>query len=314
MHKLVKDCSDCAEYDETTKKHNFPEVRLSTDDMAPEKLGQTLADKIFVLTVQETTFKKTKHGTQQVETFICQARLSVIGMLKYATKSTYTVILSDKKGKPKARMFMRDFGIKSLCSFTDLYMKHSLNIVPVIAVDFSLANLTFDDMAQCTGTLHSLKETTPNDYTDALSTVSRIFRHFSRFSMPVGFGARTLKQKEGNACNLFSLTGEIVEPFMSTDAKDLRKGYGWALKNAQLALPVLYQQVLKFVCDLGATEMVSDIHDVKNYYVLVLMMAGVIDDFKDALNELLRAANLPVSIYIIKMGKCSEDNDSEKFI
>ena len=94
----------------------------------------------------------------------------------------------------------------------------------------------------------------------------------------------------------------------------MRKGYGWALKNAQLALPVLYQQVLKFVCDLGATEMVSDIHDVKNYYVLVLMMAGVIDDFKDALNELLRAANLPVSIYIIKMGKNSEDNDSEKFI
>ena len=60
--------------------------------------------------------------------------------------------------------------------------------------------------------------------------------------------------------------------------------------------------------------MVNDIHDVKNYYVLVLMMAGVIDDFKDALNELLRAANLPVSIYIIKMGKNSEDNDSEKFI
>jgi hypothetical protein len=114
-------------------------------------------------------------------------------MLKYASKSTYTIILSDKKGKPKARLFMREFGIKSLCSFTDLYMKHSLNIVPVIAVDFSLANLTFDDMAQCTGTLHSLKETAPNDYTDAMTTVSRIFRHFSRFSMPVGFGARTLQ-------------------------------------------------------------------------------------------------------------------------
>lgn len=71
MNKLVKDCSDCAEYDESTNKYIFPEVRLSTDDMAPEKLGHTLVDKILVLSLQETTFKKTKNGTQQVETFVC---------------------------------------------------------------------------------------------------------------------------------------------------------------------------------------------------------------------------------------------------
>jgi len=56
------------------------------------------------------------------------------------------------------------------------------------------------------------------------------------------------------------------------------------------------------------------IKNVRNYYVLTLMMVGVIDDFKDALNELLRAANLPISVIVIKMGKNSEDNDSTKFI
>jgi len=40
----------------------------------------------------------------------------------------------------------------------------------------------------------------------------------------------------------------------------------------------------------------------------------MIDDFKDSLNEMLRAANLPISIIVIKMGKGSEENDSEKFI
>ena len=44
------------------------------------------------------------------------------------------------------------------------------------------------------------------------------------------------------------------------------------------------------------------------------MMVGVIDDFKDALNELLRAANLPISVIVVKMGKNTEDNDSQKFI
>ena len=54
--------------------------------------------------------------------------------------------------------------------------------------------------------------------------------------------------------------------------------------------------------------------NVKNYFVFVLMMVGVIDDFKDALNELLRAANLPISVIVVKMGKNYEDNDSAKFI
>lgn len=31
-------------------------------------------------------------------------------------------------------------------------------------------------------------------------------------------------------------------------------------------------------------------------------MAGVIDDFQDALNEIMRAANLPVSVVIVKVG------------
>lgn len=39
-------------------------------------------------------------------------------------------------------------------------------------------------------------------------------------------------------------------------------------------------------------------------------MVGVIDDFQDALNELMRAANLPVSVCVIKIGGMSDENDS----
>lgn len=39
-------------------------------------------------------------------------------------------------------------------------------------------------------------------------------------------------------------------------------------------------------------------------------MAGVIDDFQDALNELMRAANLPVSVCVVKIGGMQEENDS----
>ena len=54
----------------------------------------------------------------------------------------------------------------------------------------------------------------------------------------------------------------------------------------------------------------TDAKQIKNYYVLVLLMAGVIDDFEDSLNEILRAANLPVSVIVVKIGNISEENDS----
>jgi hypothetical protein len=36
--------------------------------------------------------------------------------------------------------------------------------------------------------------------------------------------------------------------------------------------------------------------------VLVLLMAGVIDDLEQSLNEILRAKDIPVSIVIVKVG------------
>lgn len=54
---------------------------------------------------------------------------------------------------------------------------------------------------------------------------------------------------------------------------------------------------------------VDNVKDIKNYYVLVLLMAGVIDDLQDAVNEVLRAKDIPISIVIVKVGK-QEETDS----
>lgn len=41
-------------------------------------------------------------------------------------------------------------------------------------------------------------------------------------------------------------------------------------------------------------------------------MAGCIDDFENSLNQILRAAHLPVSVMIVKIGASQEENDSKK--
>lgn len=93
-------------------------------------------------------------------------------------------------------------------------MKNNLNIVPIIGVDFSLANLnTFDVNPYC---LHTLKKDAPNDYIDVLKRVSSAYKHFSQFMLAYGYGARTVKG-EGQACDLFSMTGDFTDPFIDNE-------------------------------------------------------------------------------------------------
>ncbi len=60
---------------------------------------------------------------------------------------------------------VRICSLRKYYSFLDLHVKNGLNLVPIVAVDFSLANLTFDESCYC---LHSLKPGQPNDYIDCL--------------------------------------------------------------------------------------------------------------------------------------------------
>jgi hypothetical protein len=61
--------------------------------------------------------------------------------------------------------------------------------------------------------------------------------------------------------------------------------YSGTIKTVQLALPVNFMSIIKFVCDVAQAELgtVSDATEINNYYVLTILMAGVIDDFEEAL-------------------------------
>lgn len=60
--------------------------------------------------------------------------------------------------------------------------------MPIVTVDFSLANLTFDENQYC---IHTLKEGAPNDYKEALRRIYSSYKYFSKFMLGYGFGART---------------------------------------------------------------------------------------------------------------------------
>jgi hypothetical protein len=73
----------------------------------------------------------------------------------------------DDKMKYNGKLEVSQFSARRYFTFFDLVFKNQLNIVPILAVDFSMANLTMNDA----GILHTLKPGAPNDYIEAIKGV-----------------------------------------------------------------------------------------------------------------------------------------------
>ena len=160
------------------------------------------------------------------------------------------------------------------------------------------------------GCLHSRKAGVPNDYISSMIAVSKSFSQYAKFMLAYGVGARTM-EGNGPAVDICSMTGDFTDPFIENH-EELLNCYEGTLRTIKIAGPVNYQAIVKFVCDLAQLDYgtAADATSIKNYYVLTILMAGLIDDIDDSVNEILRAADLPISVQIVKIGGVSEaEND-----
>ena len=148
--------------------------------------------------------------------------------------------------KHKGTLSLQNCSLRNFHSFFDLIIKNGLNLVPIIAVDYSLANLTMDETQYC---IHTLKPGAPNDYIDALTRVANSFKNFSKFMLAYGHGAKTVNS-EAPACNLFSMTGDFQDPFVETE-EELVKAYVGSIRSVKLALPINFQEIIKLVCNIA---------------------------------------------------------------
>ena len=115
----------------------------------------------------------------------------------------------------------------------------------------------------------------------------------------------------GPSVDICSMTGDFADPYVESQ-DELLNCYEGTLRAVKIAGPVNYKAIVKFVCDLAQLDFgtAADASSIRNYYVLTILMAGLIDDIDDSVNEILRAANLPISVQIIKIGGVSDsEND-----
>jgi hypothetical protein len=129
-------------------------------------------------------------------------------LIRASGAGSQKLFILDERNKLKGTLEISQFQARRFHTFLDLVFRNQLNIVPIIGVDFSMANLTMNDASFC---LHTLKPGAPNDYIEALKGLYESFSCFSNFKLAYGFGARTMERPDGSldACDLFSMSGDI---------------------------------------------------------------------------------------------------------
>lgn len=101
-----------------------------------------------------------------------------------------SLFLLDEKNRFLGKIHISQCSARRFYSFFDLQLRCQLNIVPILAVDFSIGNI-IENEDGLPGCLHSRKVGLANDYISAMMAVSKSFSQYARFMLAYGIGART---------------------------------------------------------------------------------------------------------------------------
>lgn len=120
-----------------------------------------------------------------------------------------------------------------------------MRVVPIIAIDFSMGNLTFEEDLS----LHNADPRVPNDYRDILKMLALNYQNVTNLAI-FGYGAKTLStQKKSTA--MFPLTRNIRNPFTPNDPDIIDGIYSNCLKSLEMSVPINLTPIVQFFKQLG---------------------------------------------------------------
>ncbi|KAI0558424.1 Copine [Gracilaria domingensis] len=182
-------------------------------------------------------------------------------------------------------------------SFID-YIQSGVVINTVIAVDMSSSNGNPADPTS----LQYKNPANPNEYVIALRAVGSVLGAYdtTKTFPAYAFGA-ALPPLYEEAAHVFALTGNYVTQPECNGIEDVIHAYYAALNRVAPFQPCRYGPMLEHVIKTAKAENGRDGKIV--YTVLLVITDGEFSDFADVANLICSAADLPLSIVIVGVGK-----------
>jgi hypothetical protein len=206
---------------------------------------------------------------------------------------------SKKKGR--GTISFNDVVLTHIRGFTDL-IKGGLNMNIDMAIDFTGSNGDPND----TDSLHYY-QTYENAYQQAISRIGEaVIDYDSNNDIQMfGFGGQPKGADDVSHCFPLKYDGEEVGIQKALEA------YKSALNNVKLSGPTKFSHVLS-----NTIEKAKKNKHTKNYYTVIIVTDGIINDMGRVKELLVEACELPLSVIIIGVGKadftdmCALDSDN----
>lgn len=188
-----------------------------------------------------------------------------------------------------------DFTILEEFSFLD-YVNGGCEISLVIGVDFTKSNGNPADKAS----LHYLEGTQTNEYVQAIMDVGEILQYYdSDKKIPVfGFGAK-LPPDFKHISHCFALNKDIFDPEVKGIAQVVEV-YKRTCKEVTFHGPTMFSSLIHMAACYASSRPVTQ--ESQQYYILLILTDGIINDMDATLNEIVEASVLPMSIIIVGVG------------
>jgi hypothetical protein len=216
------------------------------------------------------------------------------------SENTYEVINEKKRQKKGAKyknsgtFLLKSIKIESNPTFLD-FIQGGLQVNFTVAVDFTGSN----GNPRSPDSLHYQDPTgQPNQYVTAIRSVGEIVQDYDSDKMfpALGFGARV--PPNGQVSHEFFLSLDSNTPFCA-GVEGVVSAYHNSLNTVQLYGPTNFAPVINHVARFAAAHQKEN----SNYFVLLILTDGIICDFDETKEALVRASSLPMSVIIVGVGE-----------
>ncbi|XP_074292779.1 protein BONZAI 3-like [Silene latifolia] len=227
---------------------------------------------------------------------IGKVQRSMLDLKKLHREKSGTNFVVTHRGRDKVlkgELFVDMYREKQTYSFLD-YLSSGFELSFMVAVDFTLSN----GNPKLPQSLHYIDPSGHlNAYQRAIVEVGDVLQFYdSDKRFPAwGFGGRT---PDGNVSYCFNLN---LSPHDSEvdGVQGIKVAYAHAFQNVGLAGPTLVGKVIDKASKIAAESVSRNNY---KYYVLLLITDGVLSDLEEAINALVKASDLPLSVLIVGVG------------
>jgi len=198
--------------------------------------------------------------------------------------------------KNSGTLYFRQFNFSQIPSFVD-YIRGGCDMNMVVAIDFTASN----GMPSNEHSLHHVNPDRPNQYEMAITSVGSILSYYDHDGMiPVyGFGGSV---GDGTVSHCFPLNGDASNPEVP-GVQGILDVYHKAIKTYHLSGPTHFAEIIRETRKVISSQNPA----LLKYYILLIITDGAINDMKDTIVEIVKAANeQPLSIVIVGVGYSPE--------